>query len=214
MIGLSTAISTGTSLASSVFSEITKHRQQNQDERLAQGTQSGQLTPAEQARLARADSRNDARINQAMADGTMDVGEFTRIMQAQNTESARIAKLKSDADNAAKPLDAQAQSVALEAFQKRQESIDARLQKGVESGKITSDEKSAVEKAQAEAQSLIDKVMGDNVLTRGEFGQVMGSLDVASRQVASSRYGQAGVTASTAAASAPPANYKPLSVTV
>jgi len=214
MIGLSTAISTGTSLASSVFSEITKHRQQNQDERLAQGTQSGQLTPAEQARLARADSRNDARINQAMADGTMDAGEFARIMQAQNVESARIEKLKNDADNAAKPLGPEAQSVALEAFQRRQERIDARLQKGVESGKITSDEKSAVEKAQAEAQSLIDKVMADNVLTRGEFGQVMGSLDVASRQVASSRYGQPGVSAATVAASAPPANYKPLNVTV
>lgn len=214
MIGLSTAISTGTSLASSLFSEIAQRRQQYQDARTEQGAQSGQLTQSEQAKLGRVDSRNDARIDKAMADGTMDAGEFARIMQAQNAESARIAKLKNDVDNAAKPLGTEAQSVALEAFQNRQERIDARLQKGVDSGKITSDEKTAVEKAQAEAQSLIDKAMADKVLTRGEFSQVMGSLDVASRQVASSRYGQAGVSGAAAAYATPPANYKPVSVTV
>ncbi len=71
-----------------------ERRETLQEHRIAQGTQSGTLTPLELATLQRQDARIGARIDHAQADGVVTVGESLRINHAQNVESRRIYRKK------------------------------------------------------------------------------------------------------------------------
>lgn len=212
MLGLAlpAAISAGASVASSAFSAIAQYRQQRQQARIEQGAQNGSLATAEQQRLAAAGQKIDGKLTAANADGKMDAAEFARVMQAQSEQNQRIARMENDA----KPLGVEAQAAALQNFSVFQENIDARIQKGVEQGKISQDEQKSIQQTQAAAQTVMDKAMSDNVLTRGEFRDVMNALHSVNRQVASTRYGQKAWPAQAPAVQAPTADYKPVSVTV
>jgi hypothetical protein len=197
-------------VASSAFSAIAQYRQQNQQARIAQGIQNGAISAAEQQRLAASGQAIDGKIAAANAGGKMDVAEFARVMQAQSDQSQRIARMENDA----KPLGVEAQAAALQNFSVFQENIDARVQNGVEQGKISEDEKKSIQQTQAAAQGVLDKAMSDNVLTRGEFRDVMNALHSVNRQVASTRYGQKAWPAQAPAVQEAPADYTPVSVKV
>lgn len=207
-LALPAAISAGASVASSAFSAIAQYRQQNQQARIAQGAQNGAISAAEQQRLAASGQAIDGKI--AAANGKMDAAEFARVMQAQSDQNQRIARMENDA----KPLGVEAQAAALQNFSAFQENIDARVQNGVDQGKISEDEKKAIQQTQTAAQGVLDKAMADNVLTRGEFRDVMNALHSVNRQVASTRYGQKAWPTQPAAVQTPSADYKPVSVTV
>ncbi len=71
-------------------------RQANQQQRINQGVQSGQLTPAEAAKLKRDQARIQKMENKAKADGVVTPKERQRIRHAQDIESRKIAKEKHD----------------------------------------------------------------------------------------------------------------------
>jgi len=71
-------------------------RQANQDRRIEQGVQSGQLTENEAARLERGQERVQKLENQVAADGTVTKKERVRVERAQNRQSRRIARQKHD----------------------------------------------------------------------------------------------------------------------
>lgn len=71
-------------------------RQANQDARIQQGVQSGQLTQREAGRLEKGQERVQKMEDKAKADGVVTKKERTRIQHAQNVESKRIYRQKHD----------------------------------------------------------------------------------------------------------------------
>ena len=76
-------------------------REQRQQERIAQGVQSGQLTPAETARLERKEARIHREIqrDRAANGGTLTPAERRRINRQQNRVSRQIYREKHDAQH-------------------------------------------------------------------------------------------------------------------
>lgn len=71
-------------------------REANQQARIQQGINSGQLTPGEAARLERGQQRIENMENRAKADGVVTTRERARIQHAQDVESRRIYRQKHD----------------------------------------------------------------------------------------------------------------------
>jgi len=71
-------------------------RQANQEARIQQGVQSGQLTQREAARLEKGQERVQKMEDKAKADGVVTKKERARIQHAQNVQSRHIAKQKHD----------------------------------------------------------------------------------------------------------------------
>src|SRR2546423_743972 len=71
-------------------------RQANQEARIQQGVQSGQLTSKEAAKLEKGQARVQAMENKAKADGKVTPKERAQLAKAQNKQSRKIAKQKHD----------------------------------------------------------------------------------------------------------------------
>jgi hypothetical protein len=71
-------------------------RRENQQDRIAQGVRSGQLTPRETARLENREARinHQIRHDRSMNDGRLTKGERTQINREQNRESRAIYRDK------------------------------------------------------------------------------------------------------------------------
>jgi len=108
-------------------------------------------------------------------------------------------------------MTAEAQTIALAAFNARQEQISSHLEKGVAAGSLSIADAQNVRSMQVAAQTALDTALGDGQLSYGEYKLVSGSIDQASRQLGSYRLGQEQFQAQTTAA---PSGYKPVSVTV
>lgn len=72
-------------------------RQMNQDRRIDQGVQSGELNQREAARLDRGQDRIENLEDKAKSDGVVTARERARLRHAQNVESRRIYRQKHDA---------------------------------------------------------------------------------------------------------------------
>jgi hypothetical protein len=72
-------------------------RNVNQEKRIEQGVQSGQLTQKETARLERGEARIDRKDARAGADGHVGAHEQASIQRSENRESRRIYRQKHDA---------------------------------------------------------------------------------------------------------------------
>lgn len=86
-------------LSSVAMAAEVDRREARQQERIAQGVQSGQLTPGETARLERQEERIDARIDRERAEngGHLTPAERRSINRQQNRESRRIYAAKHNA---------------------------------------------------------------------------------------------------------------------
>lgn len=71
-------------------------REANQQQRIDQGTRSGQLTPREAARLEKGQARIERTEDKAKVDGKVTPKERTRIQHAENVESRKIYREKHD----------------------------------------------------------------------------------------------------------------------
>lgn len=71
-------------------------RQAEQQKRIDQGVQSGQLTAKEAARLEKGQERVQTMEDKAKADGKVTKQERARIQHAQNVQSRHVAKQKHD----------------------------------------------------------------------------------------------------------------------
>jgi hypothetical protein len=72
-------------------------RDVNQQQRIEQGLKSGSLNTREAAGLERGEARIDRMESNAAKDGTLSPAEKARIQRAQNQESRRINRLESNA---------------------------------------------------------------------------------------------------------------------
>ena len=77
-------------------------RQSNQERRIDQGVQSGQLNQKEAARLDKGQARVQKMEDKAVADGKVTAKERVRIEKAQDKQSRRIYREKHDKQTAKK----------------------------------------------------------------------------------------------------------------
>ena len=75
-------------------------RQDNQQKRIDQGVQSGQLNEKEAARMDKGQARVEKMESKAKSDGVVTKDERRRLHHAQNNESKRIHRQKHDAQQA------------------------------------------------------------------------------------------------------------------
>ena len=76
-------------------------REANQEKRIEQGVQSGQLTPKEAARLEKGQQKVEKMESKATADGKVTKKEKAKLHHAQNKQSRHIAKQKHDTQKVA-----------------------------------------------------------------------------------------------------------------
>ncbi len=87
-----------TMIAVSLPAQEIKKRQENQQDRIAQGVASGELTPAETARLEKKEARLNRKIRKDRKDGNgLTAKERRQINRRQNQISNDIARQKHDA---------------------------------------------------------------------------------------------------------------------
>lgn len=72
-------------------------RQQNQEARIQQGVQSGQLTPKETAQLEKGQAKVQVAEDKAKADGKVTSKERAKLAKKQDKQSKKIYKEKHDA---------------------------------------------------------------------------------------------------------------------
>jgi len=77
-------------------------RQQNQQQRIDKGVQSGQLNQKEAARLEKGQARVQKMEDKATSDGKVTAKERRRVETAQDKQSRRIARQKHDKQTAKK----------------------------------------------------------------------------------------------------------------
>lgn len=134
----------GTAIAQTTGTEV--QRNVNQQERIEQGLQSGQLNTHEAAKLESGEARVDRMESNAMKDGTLSSAEKARIQKAQNAESKAIHVQKHDAQTG---NPASASSQRMQADVQRNVNQQARIKQGVSSGALTTGETGALERGQA-----------------------------------------------------------------
>jgi hypothetical protein len=121
-------------------------RNVNQQERIEQGLQSGQLTTREATKLEGEESRVEKIESRALKDGKLSPEERARVDRAQNQVSRDIYREKHDAQvgNPNSPS-----SQRMQADVQRNINQQQRIEQGVKSGSLTNREVGKLERGQA-----------------------------------------------------------------
>jgi len=125
---------------------VETQRDVNQQERIENGLQSGQLTTHEAGRLEREETHVDQMEAHAAADGTVTKGEAARINSAQNAVSSSIYNQKHDAQTG-HPNSASSQRMQQDV--QRNVNQEKRINQGVKSGELTTRETGHLQRGQA-----------------------------------------------------------------
>ena len=94
LIALTGTLICGAALAAET--PVLDKRQENQDERIEKGVESGQLNKREEARLEHAEERLEANEAKAKEDGKVTARERRRLEREAQVNSARIYRQKHD----------------------------------------------------------------------------------------------------------------------
>jgi len=165
-------------LAQTVGSEV--QRDINQQSRIEQGLQSGQLSTGEAARLERGESRIDRMESRALKDGSLSPEEAARIQRAQNQESAAINRMKHN-DVAGNPNSASSQRMQADA--QRNINQQSRIEQGVQSGQLTNREASQLERGQARVNRAEARAGADGHVGAREQARIQHRENVQSRHI-------------------------------
>ena len=143
------ATAMGLALTSAVYAQTVNtetQRDVNQQQRVEQGLQSGQLGTGEAARLENGEAHIDHMQQNALKYGSLSPAEAARINKAQNAESARIYD---DKHNAVAGNPNSASSQRMQADVQRNVNQQSRINQGVRSGALTNKETAHLERGQA-----------------------------------------------------------------
>jgi hypothetical protein len=131
-------------LAQTTSSEV--QRDVNQQQRIENGLQSGQLSTKEAAKLEKGEANIEKMESKAEANGNLGNAEKQRIQRAQNKESQEIYR---DTHNAQTGNPNSASSQRMQAGVQRNVNQQQRIEQGVQSGQLTNREVGNLEKGQA-----------------------------------------------------------------
>jgi hypothetical protein len=177
-LSLATLLS-GTALAQTP-AENHQQRDVNQQQRIEQGLQSGQLNTKEAGRLEREQQHIDRMQAHDMKDGEISAAEQARLTKAQNAASASIYKQKHDVQTG-NPNSASSQR--MQADVQRNVNQQQRIQNGMENGSLTNREASRLEASQARTDRRIANSAADGHVGAREQAGVRRSENRDSRQV-------------------------------
>jgi hypothetical protein len=76
------------------FAGEVKNREENQQDRIAQGVKSGQLTPQEAANLEKSEAKIEKDRQAALADGKLTPKEKAKLNREENKQSKKIYQKK------------------------------------------------------------------------------------------------------------------------
>jgi hypothetical protein len=172
---LAAAILTAAAFAQS--SEVGQ-RAENQQDRIAQGVKSGQLTAGETANLEKKDSaiNQEVHADRALNGGKLTAAERAQVNQQQNKVSGQIYN---DKHNAA------TQHYGNNEVDARRENQQDRIADGIASGKLNAAQTARIEKGEAAINHEVhtDRSLNGGKLTPGERKTVNQQQNVASNKI-------------------------------
>jgi hypothetical protein len=178
----SSASSTSSQSSSSTSSTQAKptvaQRKENQQDRIAQGVKSGQLTAGETANLESKEAaiNDETRADRATSGGKLTPAEKQQINQQQNQLSTQIYKDKHNANT---------QHYGNNEVDQRRENQQDRIAQGIKSGQLTAGETAKLENQQHAINQQVhaDRQANGGKLTQGEKQQVNKEQNQASKNI-------------------------------
>ena len=175
------AAALGLAFCGAAFAQAgTVQRDVNQQQRIEQGLQSGQLTTREASRLEREEARVERDQARAMQDGKLTPAEKARLAREQNRVSRDIYREKHDAQTG-DPSSASSQR--MQADVQRNINQQQRVEQGVKSGALTTREAGRLERGQARVDSAEARAGADGHVGPREQRQVQRAENRQSRHI-------------------------------
>src|SRR5689334_16369243 len=150
-------------------------RQIDQQRRINQGVQSGELTRREAERLQADQARIKQMEDRARADGKITKKEAREIERAQDRQSQAIYREKHDQQKV-HPTPARSNPAGAHIDQ-RQAEQQRRIDQGVKSGQLTPQEAARLQKGQDRVQRMEDQARADGKITRREAAEIERAQD-------------------------------------
>lgn len=155
-------------------------RDVNQQKRIEQGLQSGQLTTKEAGKLEREEGRVDRMEANAMKDGKTTAAEKQRIERAENKVSKDIYQ---DKHNAQTGNPGSASSQRMQADVQRNVNQEQRIENGVKNGSLTDREAANLERGQARVDRKEARASADGHVGAGEQKNIQAAENHQSRRI-------------------------------
>jgi hypothetical protein len=174
----SSSSSTGTSAPAAKPDPTIAQRKENQQDRIANGIKSGQLTAGETSKLETKEAaiNGETKADRAANGGKLTAAEKTQINQQQNGVSKQIYQDKHNANTA---------QYGNNKVGQRRENQQDRIAQGVKSGQLTAGETAKLENQQKgiNQQVKADRAANGGKLTNGEKAQVNHEQNQASKNI-------------------------------
>ena len=157
---------------------VIEQRKENQQDRIAQGVKSGQLTPGETANLEKKEAaiNKETRTDRAANGGKLTPAEKAQVTNQQNQVSKQIYKDKHNANTA---------HFGNNKVGQRRENQQDRIAQGIKSGQLTPAETAKLEEQQKGINKQIakDRKANGGTLTASEKKQINKEQNQASRNI-------------------------------
>jgi hypothetical protein len=171
-------------------------RDVNQQERIEQGLQSGALTTKEAGKLEQGEAHIDKVESKDMKDGSISPEEQARLNAMQNKESTAIYSQKHDAQTG-NPDSASSQR--MQADVQRDVNQEQRINQGVKSGALTTQETGKLERGQARDARLQARAARNGRVNAREQRKIQVSENKRSRHIFGRKHNQKTETPATTA---------------
>jgi hypothetical protein len=168
----------GAALAQTTGSTV--QRDVNQQDRIEQGLQSGELNTREAGQLEKQEATVDKLQSKALKDGSLSPGEKARLQRAQDKVSADIYR---DKHNAALGNPNSASSQRMQADVQRNINQQARIEQGVQSGQLTNHEAASLERGQAHVNRAEGRAAANGHVGAGEQANIQARASRQSKRV-------------------------------
>lgn len=155
-------------------------RDVNQQQRIEQGLQNGELNTREAGRLERQEARIDRTEARDLKDGKLSPAEQARINQMQNRTSRDIYREKHDAQTG--NPDSRS-SERMQADVARNVKQEQRIDQGIDNGTLTNREVGSLERGQAHVHQREAATARDGHVGPREQGRIQGAENHQSRRI-------------------------------
>jgi hypothetical protein len=174
---------TATLLASPVFAQAVVNDQQrdvNQQERIEQGLQSGQLSTKEAGQLERGQQHIDSMEAHDLRNGSITPAEQSKLNAAENRESQAIY---ADKHNGVTGNPNSASSERLQADVQRNVNQQQRIANGIHNGSLTNHEVGSLERGQAHVDRKEANAAANGHVGKVEQAHIQGSENHQSNRI-------------------------------
>jgi hypothetical protein len=180
---VSLMIASGALLASSAFAQNAQEDQQrnvNQQERIEQGLQSGQLSTKEAGSLERGQQNIDRVESKDLRNGSISPAEQSRLNAMENRQSNAIYD---DKHNAVKGNPNSASSQRMQSDVQRNVNQQQRIANGINNGSLTNREAGSLERGQAHVDRKEANAAANGHVGAGEQRRIQGSENHQSNRI-------------------------------